>query len=129
MKPQVVIHTAAVVGSPSLRYTQRERPKTWRVNVIGTKNTLEEAKISGVEAFVYTSSTAAVTDDMDTVFANVDERWPTCHSSLPYGESKAIDFLLYILTTSTNIRSAVLDTGVCADKVNDLVRPPRSNWY
>ena len=89
-KPQVTIHSAGVVGNTFWRYTQRERHKVWRVNVFGTKNTLEAAKAAGVKAFVYTGSVSAVMDDMDTEFANVDERWPTSRSSLPYGSSKVV---------------------------------------
>lgn len=90
IKSQVVIHSAAAVGSLALRYGRKEHDKIWNVNVIGTKNVLEASKEAGVAAFVYTSSVAAVMDDLNASFPNVDERWPTCHSSLSYGESKVL---------------------------------------
>jgi sterol-4alpha-carboxylate 3-dehydrogenase (decarboxylating) len=88
LKPQVIIHSAGLVGTLALRYCRKERDAIWRVNVTGTENVLEAARRAAVAALVYTSSVAAVMDDLDSSFANVDERWPPPRSSLPYGESK-----------------------------------------
>lgn len=89
-KPQVIIHSAGIVGNLDLRYGRKEAKQIWNVNVTGTKNIIKAAKETGVKAIVYTSSCAAVTDDLNRQFPNVDESWPTCRSSLPYGESKVI---------------------------------------
>ena len=70
------------------RYGRKDRDKVFRVNVAGTRNMLVAAKDNGVEAFVWTGSCTAVTDDMKYQYPNVDERWPTSNHSLIYGESK-----------------------------------------
>ena len=89
-KPQVIIHSAGMVGKLNLRYGRKEAKQIWNVNVTGTRNVIKAAKEAKAKAIVYTSSCAAVTDDLNSQFPNVDESWPTCHSSLPYGESKVI---------------------------------------
>lgn len=86
--PSVVIHTAGIVPPITERYRRRLQSLVWRINVDGTKNVLAAAKASGVKALVYTSSCCAVTDDVNVEYHNIDERWPTSHSSLIYGESK-----------------------------------------
>jgi sterol-4alpha-carboxylate 3-dehydrogenase (decarboxylating) len=88
VRPQVVIHTAGMVGSLSERYGRKEESLIWTINVTGTKNVIDAAKDTGVEALVYTSSCTSVIDDLSKSFPNIDERWPTSHSSLVYGESK-----------------------------------------
>ena len=87
-KPALIIHTAALVPPLAERYGRKARDKVFRVNVEGTRNMLAAAKDYGVEAFVWTGSCTAVTDDMKYQYPNVDERWPTSNHSLIYGESK-----------------------------------------
>lgn len=86
--PSVVIHTAGIIPPLSERYGRRLQSLVWAVNVEGTKNVLAAAKASGVKALVYTSSCCAVTDNLNDEYHNIDERWPTSHSSFIYGESK-----------------------------------------
>ena len=90
VRPQVVIHAAGMVGSLSERYRRKEESLIRTINVTGTKNVIDAAKETGVEALVYTSSCTSVIDDLSKSFPNMDERWPTCHSSLVYGESKVL---------------------------------------
>ena len=88
-KPNVVIHTAGLVPELAGRYGRKLRDRVFDVNVNGTRNMLAAAKNAGVEAFVWTGSCCAVTDDMRYQYPNIDERWPTSNQSLIYGESKA----------------------------------------
>src|SRR5436190_14343168 len=99
VKPQVVIHTAGMVGSLGERYGRKEESLIRRINVTGTKHVIDAAKEAGVEALVYTSSCTSVIDDLRKSFPNIDERWPTCHSSLVYGESKVLLWRLPMLGT------------------------------
>ncbi len=87
-RPEVVIHTAAVVPPLSERYARRMEKEVFRVNVEGTRNTLNATRLAGCTAFVYTSSCTAVTDDVSMDYANIDERWPVARRSSIYGESK-----------------------------------------
>lgn len=87
-KPAVIIHTAGLVPALAARYGRKDRDKIFRVNVEGTRNMLAAAKDNDVNAFVWTGSCTAVTDDMKHQYPNVDERWPTSNHSLVYGESK-----------------------------------------
>lgn len=97
VKPVVVIHTAGIVPILAERYGRRLQDLVWKINVEGTKNTLNAAKKAGVEAFVYTSSCCAVTDDMSASYQNIDEGWPTSRSSLIYGESKVFRLLIHVV--------------------------------
>ena len=88
-KPNVVIHTAGLVPELAERYGRKLRDRVFDINVNGTRNMLAAAKNAGVEAFIWTGSCCAVTDDMRFQYPNIDERWPTSNQSLIYGESKA----------------------------------------
>ncbi|OCK84146.1 C-3 sterol dehydrogenase/C-4 decarboxylase-like protein [Lepidopterella palustris CBS 459.81] len=88
-KPTIVIHTVAVSPIGSDRYSQRRRASVFGLNVNGTRNMLDAAKECGVRAFVYTSSCAVVTDDVDRDYPNMDESTPTGNATLVYGQSKA----------------------------------------
>ena len=87
-KPNVIIHTAGLVPELAGRYGRKLRNRVFDINVNGTRNMLTAAKNAGVEAFVWTGSCCAVTDDMRYQYPNIDERWPTSNTSLIYGESK-----------------------------------------
>lgn len=87
-RPDVVIHTAGIVPPLAERYARRMEKEVFQVNVEGTRNTLDATKKAGCTAFIYTSSCTAVTDDMSTNYANIDERWPLAPASSIYGESK-----------------------------------------
>ena len=89
-RPEVVIHTAAIVPPLRERYARRMEKEVFGVNVEGTRNTLNAARMAGCLAFVYTSSCTAVTDDVSMDYANIDERWPVAPRSSIYGESKVI---------------------------------------
>lgn len=87
VKPQIIIHTAspvANVGRNALFY---------KVNVEGTRNLLEQAgEVSGVKAFVYTSSASVIHDNVSDL-VNADERWPVLRAPLQkeyYSETKGI---------------------------------------
>jgi sterol-4alpha-carboxylate 3-dehydrogenase (decarboxylating) len=86
--PDVVIHTAGIIPGLAERFGRRLEQETWRINVEGTRNVLDESKRSDVEAFVYTSSCCVVTDDSSQPYPNVDEKWPASPRSTIYGESK-----------------------------------------
>lgn len=89
VRPQVVVHTAGLVPELAHRYGRRLQDRVFNVNVNGTRNMLNAAKISGAQAFIWTGSCTAVTDDMRTEYRNIDESWPTStNQSLIYGESK-----------------------------------------
>lgn len=88
VKPRVVIHAAGLVPELAERYRRRLQARIFKVNVEGTQNMLAIAKEHGVEAFVWTGSCTAVTDDMRREYRNVDEAVPTSNQSLIYGESK-----------------------------------------
>jgi sterol-4alpha-carboxylate 3-dehydrogenase (decarboxylating) len=87
-RPQVVIHSAAIIPPLSERYGRRLEKLVFEVNVEGTRHALAAARQSGCSAFVYTSSCCAVTDDMSVSYINIDERWPVSPVSSIYGESK-----------------------------------------
>ncbi|KAI9704098.1 MAG: hypothetical protein M1836_006959 [Candelina mexicana] len=88
-KPMVVFHTAGIIPLGSARYGREQQPAVWATNVEGTRNVLAAAKQAGVKAFVYTSSSTVVTDDLENEYPHVDETLPTAKRSLIYGESKA----------------------------------------
>lgn len=88
VKPDIIIHTAGIVPALSERFGRRLERLVWKVNVEGTKNMLDAAKHAGVKGFIYTSTCCVITDNMETPWPNIDERWPTPRSSLIYGESK-----------------------------------------
>lgn len=90
VKPDVVIHTAGIVPALADRFGRRMEKEVWKVNVVGTQNMLDAATENGAVAFIYTSSCCAVTDDMRSSYANIDEQWPTSSKSLIYGESKVV---------------------------------------
>ena len=89
INPNVIIHSAGMIPPLAHRYGRQGDAQVFNVNVIGTHNMLAAATRNGVRVFVYTSSCAAVTDDMRHQHCNIDERWPTSRDSSTYGESKA----------------------------------------
>jgi sterol-4alpha-carboxylate 3-dehydrogenase (decarboxylating) len=70
LKPDVVIHTAALVPDP-----RNNNTIVYKVNVDGTKNLLSAARDVDVKAFVYTSSSSVIVGNIDGV-VNADESWP-----------------------------------------------------
>lgn len=90
VKPDIIIHTAGIVPSVVDRFSRRLEREVWKINVEGTRIMLNAALESDVEAFIYTSSCCVVTDDLSTPYCNIDEEWPTSHTSLIYGESKVV---------------------------------------
>jgi sterol-4alpha-carboxylate 3-dehydrogenase (decarboxylating) len=88
-RPSIVIHTVGVYHTGAARYSSEGREELFAINVTGTKNVLEAAKEFEVKGFVYTSSMAVVTDDLDHEHANIDEETPIRHGGLLYGQSKA----------------------------------------
>lgn len=89
IKPDAIIHTAGIVPELASRYGRRGQAQVFNINVNGTRNMLAAAMKFGVEAFVWTGSCTAVTDDMRYQYRNIDETWPTSKTnSLMYGESK-----------------------------------------
>lgn len=87
-RPDAIIHSAGIVPELAGRYGRKLKETVFNVNVTGTQNMLAAAKSAGVDAFVWTGSCTAVTDDMRYQYPNIDERWPTSSHSLIYGESK-----------------------------------------
>lgn len=70
LKLDVVIHTAAILPSPTT-----PDAVSYNVNVNGTKNLLAASQEHGVRAFVFTSSSSVVVGDGSDV-SNADESWP-----------------------------------------------------
>jgi sterol-4alpha-carboxylate 3-dehydrogenase (decarboxylating) len=89
-QPEVVIHAAGIVPPLGERYARSMQKEVMRVNVEGTRNTLQAAKAAHCVAFIYTSSCTAVTDDVSMDYANINERWPVAYRSSIYGESKVV---------------------------------------
>lgn len=87
-KPRAIIHAAGMVPELAERYGRKLEAQVLKINVEGTRNMLAAAKDQGVEAFVWTGSCTAVTDDMRREYRNIDEAVPTSNQSLVYGESK-----------------------------------------
>ena len=86
--PQVVFHCAGIVPPLHERHARRMESLVLRVNVEGTRNTIEAAKAAACPAFVFTSSCTAVIDDLTRQYPNIDETWPASSKSTIYGESK-----------------------------------------
>ncbi|KAL4998230.1 hypothetical protein BDV10DRAFT_194535 [Aspergillus recurvatus] len=111
-RPDLVIHTAGIVPDLAERFGRRLGKHVWRVNVEGTRNMLEAAKRSGSKAFVYTSTCCVLTDYLGVPLPNVDERWPTPHTSLIYGESKAAAEALVLQYSSDVMSTCALRPSV-----------------
>lgn len=124
VKPDIVIHTAGIVPVLSERFGRRLEQLVWTVNVQGTKNMLKVAKQAEVQAFVYTSSCCAVTDDMDVPYPNIDERWPTSRSSLIYGESKAAAEAIVLDASSSTLVTCALRPSVLCGPGDPNLLPP-----
>ncbi|OQO07707.1 hypothetical protein B0A48_07404 [Cryoendolithus antarcticus] len=91
-KPDLVIHSAALVPNGAARYSTKD--SDWQrvkaVNYNGTVNVLEAALAASCKAFIYTSSIAAITDDLTQEYHYIDETLPTGRATLHYGRSKAL---------------------------------------
>lgn len=127
IRPQIVIHSAGIVPPLSERYSRRMEKTVKLINVEGTRNMLEAAKDSHVQAFVYTSSCCAVTDDMTQPYANIDERWPTSENSSHYGESKVAAEALILAANSTDqqgMKTCVLRPAVIFGEGDQQLVPP-----
>lgn len=105
VRPQVVIHSAAIIPPLNERYGRRLEKLVVEVNVEGTRHALDAARQSGCSAFVYTSSCCAVTDDMSVSYINIDERWPVSPVSSVYGESKVRRYIHSIAAFNNFVRS------------------------
>ena len=88
VSPALVIHTAGIVPPLAERYGRKLEDLVHTINVVGTRNVLKASQEAGVQAFIYTSSCCAVTDEMSFSYAYINESWPTSRNSLIYGESK-----------------------------------------
>lgn len=74
IKPHIIIHTASLIE------VARNPALGFKVNVEGTRNLLEGARmIGGVKAFIYTSSASVVHDGVHDLY-NADERLPVLRS-------------------------------------------------
>ncbi len=103
--PTVVFHTAGIIPLGAARYGREQRPLVRATNVEGTRNMLSAAKQTSVKAFVYSSSSTVVTDDLANDYPRVDETLPTVEKGLIYGESKAAAEAL-VLAASDDITFA-----------------------
>ncbi|KAL8688739.1 MAG: hypothetical protein Q9218_005427 [Villophora microphyllina] len=112
IKPTVIIHAAGLVPALIDRYGRKARGKVFQVNVGGTRNLLAAAKNHGVEAFVWTGSCTAVTDDFSRQYPNIDESWPTSGHSLIYGESKTAAEALVLAASSSQMATCSLRPSV-----------------
>ncbi|KAK6428678.1 hypothetical protein LTR95_015176 [Oleoguttula sp. CCFEE 5521] len=111
-KPDLVIHSAALIPSGSARYSTKD--SDWQrvkaVNYNGTVNVLEAALAAGCKAFVYTSSIAAITDDLTREYHYIDETCLAGDVTLHYGRSKALAeaFVLDSSHAAAGLRACVL---------------------
>lgn len=89
-KPHAVIHTAGYITVGSARHNPNKeiRARTFNINVNGTKNVLDAAKVVGVNSVIYTSSCTVVMDDKTRNHPNENESTPTGHATLLYGQTK-----------------------------------------
>ncbi len=76
---ELVIHTAARLGMDN------DPHGFWRVNVMGTRNSLDAAVRAGARRFVHISSIVAFGFDVPT---DVDERHPVRPNGVPYVDTK-----------------------------------------
>ena len=110
--PRAIIHCAGLVPPLKYRFTREWEPLVFDINVNGTRNMLAAAEALRVEAFVWTGSCTAVTDDFRYQYRNIDESYPTSTKSLIYGESKAAAEKLVISANSTSLSTCALRPSV-----------------
>ncbi|OCL13325.1 C-3 sterol dehydrogenase/C-4 decarboxylase-like protein [Glonium stellatum] len=111
-KPSIVVHTVGVSPAGNARYSQNGKTALFEINVNGTKNALDASRQTGVQAFIYTSSCAVVTDDVDHDYPNYDETTPTGNSTLIYGQSKTTAETLVISANSPTLRTCALRPSI-----------------
>lgn len=116
-KPSAVIHAAGFVPPLEERYRRRVEKEAYKINVDGTKNVLDAARLVGVRAFVYTSSCCVVIDDWSKTFPNVDERWPVVErgEASIYAETKAAAEMIVLQANETideNIKRPMLTSSI-----------------
>ncbi|OJD31145.1 nad-binding protein [Diplodia corticola] len=89
-RPTAVVHSAGIVPSGPSRYSQQDRRHVFEVNVDGTRNVLDAAMEYGsVRAFVYTSSSTVLGDDLSREVPNASEQVEDAsRKRWVYGESK-----------------------------------------
>ncbi|KAK8218584.1 hypothetical protein IWZ01DRAFT_564067 [Phyllosticta capitalensis] len=126
--PTVIVHSAGVVPVGSKRYSKSEaiKKEVFDINVDGTRNVLAAAREVGtVKAFVYTSSSTVVGDDLDTDYCNVDESIQIGKAQLFYGQSKAAaEQLVLSPATPHKFLSCVLRPSVIFGPGDPNLLPP-----
>jgi dihydroflavonol-4-reductase len=80
-----VFHTAAVAD-----YWRAQRAKMYQVNVEGTRNMLQAARVAGVQRVIFTSSAAAIGLRADGKPSDESVAFNLPPSRFPYGHSKAL---------------------------------------
>jgi len=70
VNPGIVIHT---ISPPPRSSTEAEFQ---HINVVGTKNVIEDCQMTEVKALVYASSGSVPQRDLTQSLDNVDETWP-----------------------------------------------------
>jgi nucleoside-diphosphate-sugar epimerase len=99
----VVIHTAAVVSNAV------DAETAWRVNVLGTRRSVEAARDGAAGRFVHLSSVRAFSDRRYP--DGVDERWPPRADGNPYVDTKIAS------------EHVVLQAHAAGEIVASIVRP------
>jgi sterol-4alpha-carboxylate 3-dehydrogenase (decarboxylating) len=122
-KPDAVIHTAGLIPSLSERYQRRLEKLVFSINVDGTRNVLEAAMAAKCNIFIYTSSCCAVTDDLTSSFANIDETWPVSRESSIYGESKVKAEELVFAAQGPNFATCILRPSVIYGESDEQLIP------
>lgn len=112
IRPSIVVHTVGVYPAGNARYSQDGKTALSEINVNGTKNVLDAARQTGVQAFVYTSSCTVVTDDVDHDYPNYDETTQTGNATLIYGQSKTAAENLVVSANSTTLRTCALRPSI-----------------
>ena len=115
VKPRVIVHTAGMVPDLAKRYNRDEEYRVYNANVNGTKIMLQVAQENAVEAFVWTGSCTAVTDDMKREYHNIDEKVPTSTKSTVYGESKASRSILKASNVSNDVQGRGRNSRTCCE--------------
>ncbi|KAF9640616.1 putative erg26p protein [Lasiodiplodia theobromae] len=113
-RPTAVVHSAGIVPAGASRYRQRDRRRVFEVNVDGTRNVLEAAKeCSSVRAFVYTSSSTVLGDDLSREVPNAEEEFEDVRRKRwIYGESKAHAENIVLSANSPSLPRPFLTTAL-----------------
>ncbi len=102
-----VFHVAAVSD-----YWRSGTERLYEINVQGTKNVLDAAKIAGVKRFVFTSSLAALGIPEDGHFLNEESVFNIEPKKMPYGHSKHLAEIEVQKAVSDGLHAVIVNPAV-----------------